>query len=62
MDKHALLMVWLTSALVMGDFFLLLAGFAEGLDLKRVGVLHWNSRTRSARGLKGLFACTCQQE
>lgn len=42
----------------MGDFFLwLLAGF-EGLDLKRGGVLNWNSRTRSARGLKGLLSCT----
>ena len=51
----------LTSALVMGDLFLLLAGFTDGRDLKRVGVLYWNSRTRSASGLNGLLACTRQQ-
>lgn len=47
-----------TSALVMGDLLLPAAGFMEGLDLKRGGVLYWNSRTRSARGLKGLLPCT----
>lgn len=46
-----------TSALVMGDLLLPAAGLKEGRDLKRGGVLYWNSRTRSARGLKGLLPC-----
>lgn len=49
-----------TSALVMGDLFLLVAAL-PGLDLKRGGVLNWNSRTRSASGLKGLFSCRMTQ-
>jgi hypothetical protein len=46
----------LTSAFVMGDFCLWLGCF-PGLVLKRGGVLYWNSRTRSASGLNGLFSC-----